>query len=760
MDEAALLVCVVSLVALALSRGGAAESGPVNLDFEQGNLGEVPVGWFAPSFSQEAGYAAELSEDHPKSGKRCALVHRPRREEKEGFGNLMQAFGATPYRGKRVRFRAAVRAESADPGSRAQLWLRVDRAGGIMGFFDNMDDRPIVTKGWRDYEIIGDVEGDAEQINVGMMLIGEGKAWIDKVSFDVVGKAEKIVVEPARPLTKRGLENLVAFTRLLGYVRHFHPSDEAATTNWDRFAIKGVRATEDAKDAVDLARRLRALFRPIAPTVRVFATGKRPPIPRELLPPQSTRPLKVTMWRHHGFGVRDATSPYHTERVSEASPKGAIAADSHDPRTPFEADLRDGLSCLVPLGLFADPKGTLPHSRSLPQASATPKPSRFPTSGNDRATRLAAVALAWNVLQHFYPYFDVVKVEWDRVLREALSAAATDSEERALLNTLQRMVAELHDGHGNVWHGSYLPSGVLPFLWSWAEGHLVMTHVAPEGAGRLKPGDVVLKVDGRPAAEVIAEKERFISGATPQWRRFRALGDLLAGARDSEVTLEVQRQSGKPRPVTVRRTLQELAEPRPPEIHEIKPGIFYLNLDRITEEEFRKSLPKLKQAKGIVFDLRGYPRIPPDTIGHLIDEPVTCAQWHVPVITYPDRKRMSFQFSNWTVEPKAPRLKAKAAFLTDGRAISYAETYLGIIEHYRLAEIVGEPTAGTNGDTSHLALPGGYTLIWTEMRVLKHDGSQHHGVGIQPTMPVSPTLRGIAEGRDEVLERAVEVVSR
>ena len=46
------------------------------------------------------------------------------------------------------------------------------------------------------------------------------------------------------------------------------------------------------------------------------------------------------------------------------------------------------------------------------------------------------------------------------------------------------------------------------------------------------------------------------------------------------------------------------------------------------------------------------------------------------------------------------------------------------------------------------------------MKVLKHDGSQHHGVGIQPTVPIEPTPVGIAAGRDEVLEEAVEVLKK
>ena len=46
------------------------------------------------------------------------------------------------------------------------------------------------------------------------------------------------------------------------------------------------------------------------------------------------------------------------------------------------------------------------------------------------------------------------------------------------------------------------------------------------------------------------------------------------------------------------------------------------------------------------------------------------------------------------------------------------------------------------------------------MRVLKHDGSRHHGVGIAPTVPVERTRAGVAAGRDELLERALEVVAR
>jgi hypothetical protein len=53
-------------------------------------------------------------------------------------------------------------------------------------------------------------------------------------------------------------------------------------------------------------------------------------------------------------------------------------------------------------------------------------------------------------------------------------------------------------------------------------------------------------------------------------------------------------------------------------------------------------------------------------------------------------------------------------------------------------EIVGGPTAGTNGNTNPFGA-GRLPDYLTGMKVLKHDGSQHHGVGIGATVPASRT---------------------
>jgi C-terminal processing protease CtpA/Prc len=112
----------------------------------------------------------------------------------------------------------------------------------------------------------------------------------------------------------------------------------------------------------------------------------------------------------------------------------------------------------------------------------------------------------------------------------------------------------------------------------------------------------------------------------------------------------------------------------------------------------------------------------------------------------------------WSLPPRAPYLSAKKTFLIDEEAISFAESCLGIVEHYRLGELVGTTTAGTNGNITRFSVPGQLQVVFTGMKVLKHDGSQHHGIGILPTIPVRPTLAGITAGRDEQFERALAVV--
>jgi C-terminal processing protease CtpA/Prc len=755
----------IASCAFLLGAAESADTGLKNAGFEEGTVGKPPPGWILTT----SGSSATVVDDEPTEGKRCVRVGPADGGKESGVAVLLQSVDAKAYRGKAIRFRAALRVDNPNgQEGRAQLWVRVDRAGDRPGFFDNMNDRPVRSKEWVSVQIAGDVAADAEEIYVGLLVFGGATVRLDATALEISGEAVADRAEGPRPIEGRGLDNLVAFTRLLGYIRHFHPSDESAAADWDRFAVAGVLEAEPARDVTDLANRLQTIFAPVAPTVRVFPTGQVPPAASEALTGSPDGPgARVVWWVHHGFApatplMKGYGNIYRSRREEHALEKGKAPDEASDPSKSkmFTADLGGGVSCLVPLALFADDNGTLPV---VPRQIARPN-LNGKLSGDDRATRLADVVLIWNVIQHFYPYFDVVEADWPGVLRSALTSAASDKDAAAFHTTLRRLVAAYHDGHGNAILSSEAAKTPLPISWDWVERKLVVTNVEPDlQRTGIRRGTVIRAINGRPAAEALVDAERLISAATPQWARWNALRTIALGAPGSQTTLEIEDAEGGVEKISLRHPsdYESVTEARPPKIHEVKPGIYYVDTDRVSDADLRDALPKLEKARGIVFDFRGYPsKIAPETLfGHLIDHTVKSPQWNVPVFRKPDRKEISFErLGEWTLTPQAPYLKAKRAFIIDGRAISYAESCLGIVEHEHLGAIVGSPTAGTNGNINIVSLPGGYRVIFTGMKVLKHDGARHHGVGILPTVPVSRTVKAISEGKDELLEKAIQTV--
>jgi hypothetical protein len=425
-----------------------------------------------------------------------------------------------------------------------------------------------------------------------------------------------------------------------------------------------------------------------------------------------------------------------------------------DPGRPLLADLGSGVSLRLPLALFADSQGTLPHATGAAVFEPR-KPEGFLPSGEDRATRLADVVLLWAAHDRFYPYR---LAGWPLSLDRALRDAAKDENAQAFLDTLRRLMADLRDDHVTVGHAGEAADYRLPLLWSVFDGSLIVTWVDP-ALDTVRRGDIVEAVDGTPAREALEKLEPLVSAATPAYRRYRALELLAAGPKGASHALRLRRGDAT-RAVTLQATApflgpDRLRGARPDKVAELRPGLFYLDLDRIDDGDFETALPRLKDAKGLIFDLRGYPeRISESFLAHLIAAPVRTPGTWTAIRTRPDLPPKLDHLA-WTIQPLPPHLAARVVFLTDERAYSRAETYLDIVSFYHLGEIVGEATGGTNGEVNDMDLPGGYHVTWTGSRVERLSGKELERAGIPPTVPFAPTAAGAASGRDEVLVRAL-----
>lgn len=733
--------------------------------FDDAKEGGLPEGWIVPMTLGQAGWKASVVSGGQGgagiegTGGKCVELARVPVEGKEApFGNVMLTMDAKALRGKKVTVSAAVRVSGAD-GGRAQLWIRVDRANGASGYFDNMGDRPILTREFSTHTVGGLVDDDAESINFGLMVVGgNGPAQLDNVMVRMSEPLKKRFAVP-QALTEGGQQNLMALAKVVGYLRHYHPSDQCAAVNWDALTIDAVLACEGAESAESLAAAMNKVFSAYAPTVRIQGTAFNGAFDPGALTPEGAKGTRVTWWHHRGFGGPSGsagmvyTSARQTRGIEEAPKEGEPKIGDVIERVL--AVNGGSVYVRVPLVVVSDGKGTLPLVKMAKPESAGTEPT-----GEDRATRLAGVILAWNVCQHFYPYFDVVRTEWDEALPTALSKAAEDRESKDFVETLRGLAAMLKDGHGSAYSKQPELAYVLPINAMFVGEELVVTAASMGAEAKCKPGDRIVSIAGRSVEELVADARRYEAASTDQFFKSRTIFRLLSRpTRDALAmkfkTAEGQDRSSAIRPEEVRFWPRVL---RPEPMSEVKPGVVYLDVDRVDAEMLKEGMSKLEGAKGIIVDVRGYPaRFPWTFLGQLTDTMLKSPQWHVPVCDFPDSEGRRFEQSGWPIPASKPRLGAKVVFIIDGRAISAAETFMGIVSHHQLGEIVGEATAGTNGNVNPVALPGGFTFNFTGMKVLTQEGKQHHGIGIQPTVAVSPTIAGIAAGRDELLEKAIEI---
>ncbi|HWN41667.1 MAG TPA: PDZ domain-containing protein, partial [Thermoanaerobaculia bacterium] len=262
------------------------------------------------------------------------------------------------------------------------------------------------------------------------------------------------------------------------------------------------------------------------------------------------------------FPYESIRAGYHlsTER-GEACRRGACARIVSDPiATPrfvrpeevLQVDLGAGVTAFLPVALYADSQ---PPPAALPAADA---------SADSREARLAAAALAWGILQHFHPEGQPGDP------RPALAAASEDSE--SFLRAMGRLLVPLTDTRARFFRMDEPMPLALPLAWEWIEGQLTITGAA-EGTG-IKPGDVVLSVNGRPTEEVAREDEALVSAATPEGRRWWTLERLLYGPVSSQVTLRLEKAGEL---TLTRDTPYErlvAGTPLPP-VAEPRPGIVY-----------------------------------------------------------------------------------------------------------------------------------------------------------------------------------------
>ena len=467
------------------------------------------------------------------------------------------------------------------------------------------------------------------------------------------------------------------------------------------------------------------------------------------------------LWVHGYFVPKPAT-------ISVAIRSATLWPDliTRDGSVPADAASLD----TVPLA-GQPPAVTGPATRTSPTAKDPWQDTYYPPTV-ERGELRADLVIVHGITRRFFPYFDIVGDGIDdRLLETLVEAEAWDGTDRLSEGDLLRRFGEvLHDGHQFLfdYQGASPFVGRLPLFLDEVDGRPVVRRSLVDD---VHPGDAIVSIDGRPIEDLYADELRCTSTATPGYQ-FDVATRRVAQMRGPE-DLVLEDPDGGQRTVTVDPVSTSVyfdqigtapsTRPSGPLTDLGHPELHYLNMAEEvtpTTADANAAIAGAGGAAGLVVDMRGYPAGNHyEVAARLIQQLFFSPRFGVRQFTGPDIT--SVAVTQYPLAPLSPpSFSGPIVLITGPHAVSAAENFMLLLEGAgRPSAIVGQQSAGTNGNITGVYLPGGFGFTYTGVNVRRADGSQFHGIGLLPDIPVPLTAADLRDGVDRDLLVAIDTLS-
>lgn len=387
---------------------------------------------------------------------------------------------------------------------------------------------------------------------------------------------------------------------------------------------------------------------------------------------------------------------------------------------------------------------------------------------SDKAVRVADVTVRWNIVRHFYPYYEEDSLDWDnrleRYMQKAVQMAGVNTFESLVswYDTLCRFMNPVKDGHMFVrrdMNVSGIMSTYLPEFYAEAETKVVNdTLLVRMGTDSKQPWRILNAVNGQQASERLRYCRQITNAATEVHRDKMAAEKMLSSAEyGTPFVIQTVDASGQTHEDTLyaqSQNIKKVEKERQP-VRKLENGILYVDATsrELNEKLFLSALTP--DVRGLCFDLRGLPTYQfEDILAHLIAADAKAPATEVAINNFPYQQNVTWRVDSETLKTRQPHIALPATFLCDGATVSWGETILMMVRHYKLGKIAGQTTAGTTGDMTQFLLPL-FPFSMTGMLMRCMDGEPHHARGIKPDIIIPVYATDYINGYDRVLNVAL-----
>lgn len=528
------------------------------------------------------------------------------------------------------------------------------------------------------------------------------------------------------------VDSLYKLCKVWGYTKYHHPAVISGELNWDAELFRvmpNILKAADSEDANEVLMNWLEAF-----PVKATQTEDREDWTK--IQKETGRQILDTTWINDsaflGEGLRDYLCSMSELYISDR--ENAYASFNEEGVVSFENEMdyeaADGDMGMYLLGLF-----------------------RF-----------------WNMYEYYSPNVEITVDDWDTVLLDSISLVAEATDYRSYVLAIAQVVSKTGDAHITVvdqegllyyFYGRYF----LPCDIKIIDGQAVVTQVK-EGEKHLLPGDILLTIDGMSVQDRIKEQRQYHALPEPD-KILNQLKHLLLETQKNQSEVQVIRgEETKTLQVKTLYSQYDYQNPLENEILE-STNIGYIDVSALKTGDLENLMKDYQNTDGIIVDLRHYPST---VITYLLGEYIVPTQKVFSNVGMPNRAMPGAFWIQEMVVGKGVLKEqmndirifkpytGKVVILMDEGSQSQSEFAIMALRQAPNATVVGNPSIGADGNIAMVSLPGRVILPISSLGIYTPEGGQTQRLGLKPDIECYPTLEGIRDGRDELLEQAIEVI--
>lgn len=382
----------------------------------------------------------------------------------------------------------------------------------------------------------------------------------------------------------------------------------------------------------------------------------------------------------------------------------------------------------------------------------------------DKYMRALAFFRYWNIIDYLFPYKYEMDTDWNVTFKNFALPIINAETELDYHLEFKKLTVSINDSHSffnstpfSAWLRGYRRPYVVKLI---EDKNVVVLVDEGPGIGGVSPdievGDIVLSINGTPIEEIREAYKPYALGSN-QSVIDRTINDYVGWSKNTEDVVQFENEEGQ----VVEYVLQNKGLSVSPEskpIWEVIEGecadFGYIDMGRLQPNQIGDMVNDLWDEEYIIFDIRNYPNGTMwPLLPYLYDNRIFHSAITFPVTSYPGVYEWEDHYLG--ASNNRPTYQGQIRILFNEVTQSQAEfTIMGLEQHPGALKI-GSQTSGADGNTHYVDLPGEIRTYFTGLGIYYPDKTPTQRIGIVPDIEVLQTIQGIRDGRDELLEVAM-----